>query len=160
MHEPVRLYVEDHAELIHGSALEIGCLGDGAIRAIVEPRATYLGMDLRDGPNVDKVCATRDLLGQQYDTILCLEVLEHDDRFWVTLDHIRRLLAPSGVLFLSARGATVDGRAMYEHNYPGDFWRFMPQSVPMLFALAGTTGGEWHEDEMHPGFMGWGERNR
>ena len=39
-----------------------------------------------------------------YDAVISVSMFEHDPRFWVSLDEIRRVLAPDGVLFVSVPG--------------------------------------------------------
>ncbi len=94
-----------------------------------------------------------------YDVVVCLETLEHAGNFWNLLSDIGDKVKYGGFVLLSARGATPDGRSTIEHNFPRDYWRFMPQSVPHLFKLAGCKVLETMQDPLLPGFMGIGVRN-
>jgi SAM-dependent methyltransferase len=98
---------------------------------------------------------------RQFDLIICLEMLEHDVAFWRTMNNIGWFLKPRGRLILSARGATrgrdgKNGESMWEHGYPQDYWRFMPQAVAELHKLAGCELLHHIEDSQHPGFISYG----
>lgn len=145
------------------SVLEVGALDiNGSVRPLFDGVAEYVGTDMREGPGVDVVVDGAELAkrfrNRKFDVIVSTELLEHDARFWATLDNIRRLLKPGGHLLLSARGATADGHAMFEHSFPYDYWRFMPQSVPLLLDLAGCDPVTIEQDTGHPGFLAVGRR--
>lgn len=146
--------------------LEIGSQDyNGSVRQYFPNVNEYIGTDMLPGPGVDLVLSSLELgphfEGRQFDVVICLEVLEHDAEFWLTMDQIRYLLAPGGYLILSARGCTTgrdgrNGESMWEHGYPYDYWRFMPQSVPLLMAMGGCSLIQQVEDTQHPGFISIG----
>ncbi len=90
-----------------------------------------------------------------FDAVVSTEMLEHDDEFWRSLPEMGRVLRPAGVLILTARG-----NGFMPHEYPYDFWRFMPSAFDKLLALAGCEVLEVREDWQpgHPGLFGLGRK--
>jgi SAM-dependent methyltransferase len=140
-----------------------------------------VGIDLTEGPGVDYVINAHRLLDQSslqmlfqssyadtltktFDAVVCTEMLEHDDEFWTTLANIGYLLRPGGYFILTARGARrgVEGKqhgeSMWEHAYPDDYYRFMPNAVPKLLRLAHCDVVEDLQDPYYPGFLALGRR--
>src|SRR3990167_11240181 len=77
--------------------LEIGSLDvNGGVRDLFSEAQSYLGIDRIPGPGVDLQMDAHDLSHQtlrgKIDDVVCLETLEHDPAFWVTLYKIRMLL--------------------------------------------------------------------
>ena len=56
---------------------------------------------------------------EHFDVIVCLEVIEHDPRFWTTLEFIFQMLQLGGHLFLSA-----PTYGFPYHPFPKDYYRF------------------------------------
>lgn len=140
--------------------LEVGSLNvNGSVRPLFSRVARYVGVDQQAGPGVDIVADATDIgrLGL-FDVVVSTELLEHCDRFWAALQHMGQALVPGGWLLLTARGWTPEGRAMFEHSYPHDYWRFGRQSVPLLLELAGCELVENEQDTQAPGFMALGRR--
>jgi len=103
-------------------------------------------MELVDEPDTDKIrfirCNANDMRDAfadgQFGTVLCNAMIEHDKYFWRSLDEIKRVLAPGGILAIGAPGyvprkqlkeginndklnkATI---TMDVHSAP-DYWRF------------------------------------
>lgn len=126
----VRAFVERFvtSEQIAGQTLEIGSFDvNGNLRDIF---LNYTGLDMRNGPNVDLVASSHDipLSSHIFDTIVCVEMLEHDSAPWVTADEILRLLKKGGRLIASAPGIGFP-----RHDYPSDYWRFTPDGLRVLF---------------------------
>lgn len=167
--------VPDDDVLIVGS-LDV----NGSVRPYFNKTRT-VGIDICEGPGVDFVINAHNLLdpsalsmifGSDYcstyamcfDTVVCTEMLEHDDEFWVTLQNIGSLLRPGGFLILTARGArrgkegVKHGESMWEHAYPDDYYRFMPNAVPKLLRLAHCEVVEDLQDPYYPGFLSLGRR--
>jgi len=112
-----------------GDVLEIGSLNiNGTARSVFEIAATsYLGVDMCAGPGVDLMCNAHDLdLGRQFDTVLCLEMLEHDTHPHRTIDVLHKHAARWLVISAAANG-------FREHKYPRDYWRFRPDAFRELF---------------------------
>jgi SAM-dependent methyltransferase len=91
-------------------------------------------------------CNSNDMRGtfadNQFRTVLSNAVLEHDRYFWRSLEEIRRVLAPGGILAIGAPGfipreqtkATIAGikepmaTITYEVHARPDYWRFSRQA--------------------------------
>lgn len=110
---------------------------------IDSPHWTYVGVDIAKGPNVDVVMkSTYDLPfeNDSVDLIICGQVFEHVEYFWLTWKEMVRILKPGGQIFLIApsRG--------YDHKYPVDCWRFYPDSYRALAKWGGLELLEAHTD--------------
>jgi len=98
-------------------------------------RATFIGMDLADGTNVDRVldiCSPASVLkaalGEEaFDLILCCHVLEHAQDPWRAARNIERLLKPGGLVFVSSAWSQAF------HATPDDLWRFSVRGLLKLF---------------------------
>lgn len=135
--------------------LEIGSFNvNGTVRGHFEG-SVYTATDMRDGPGVDIVCNGHQLPFEDasFNAVVCVEVFEHDELFWVTTKEMGRVLKSGGVLFLTARG-----NGFPEHGFPNDYWRFMPESFKTLLQLAGCNPVDVRPDpqECHPGVFGFG----
>lgn len=106
--------------------LEIGsCDVNGSLREVAPERCRYIGVDLEDGPGVDRVIETSHALpfpDGSFDVIVSSSCLEHDWAFWATVDEAMRVLRPGGVFYVNAPS---DG--LY-HSFPIDCWRFYPDA--------------------------------
>lgn len=170
--------VREHDLNTWGSrVLIVGALDvNGSVRPYFG-KCSVVGIDLFDGNGVDHAIDAHHLLEHDalvtlfggnpvtpYDVIACTEMLEHDDEFWTTLHNIGVLLRPGGHLILTARGARrgVEGKkhgeSMWEHAYPDDYYRFMPNVVPKLLRLAQCDTVEDLQDPYYPGFLALGRR--
>jgi len=93
---------------------------------------TYTGIDMRQGPNVDIVVNGHDLVKEfgeeSFDCVLTLDTLEHDEKFWLTVEQMKKVLRPGGWMIIG-----VPGRRAPLHDHPADYWRFMPASMDTLF---------------------------
>lgn len=99
---------------------------------ITPPNWTYLGVDIEPGENVDVVMEKEyeiPLDEESVDVILCGQVFEHVEFFWLTWAEFVRILKPGGLIIL-----IVPSRG-YEHKYPVDCWRFYPDGLRALAKL-------------------------
>jgi SAM-dependent methyltransferase len=99
----------------------------------------------------------------EFDAVISNAMLEHDDRFWLTLAETRRVLRPGGLFFVGAPGfsahrrwtataAILIGDRLFPrlgslrtwgriistttypyHAAPDDYWRFSPSAVRDVF---------------------------
>jgi SAM-dependent methyltransferase len=98
-------------------------------------RATFVGLDLIDGSNVDAVmdiCGAtselRDALGQKpFDLVICSHVLEHTRRPRRAARNVESLVAPGGLVYV----ATPWSQAF--HAAPDDYWRFSIPGLMLMF---------------------------
>lgn len=130
-----------------GRVLEIGSLDvNGQVRDLFPGTEAYIGIDTVAGPNVDLVLNGHDVLAHfgpaAFDLVLCLETLEHDPAFWLTLQGIREVVKPGGIVCISA-----PGNGFPEHHAP-DHWRFLPDAFKHVM-FEGLELLAWEEME-HP----------
>jgi SAM-dependent methyltransferase len=98
-------------------------------------RARFIGLDLSDGANVDKVmdiCSPsgilKEALGEQgFDLVICCHVLEHTRDPWRAAHNIEGLLRPGGLAYVSAAWSQAF------HATPDDYWRFSVRGLMQLF---------------------------
>jgi len=98
MHQAAFEWVREHLPRGYESVLEVGSLDiNGGVRGLLDPNATYLGIDPQPGPGVDVIadftCYTHPT---QVDLILCLEVFEHTPKWRDLVAAARRNLKESG----------------------------------------------------------------
>ena len=118
--------------------LEVGSRDVGGgnatdVRIVFKDAKEFIGVDMEDGKNVDEIVNGHDLVKtfgkDSFDLVLCLETLEHDDKFWVTAEQLRMVCKPGGWLII-----TVPGPHCSLHKHPDDYWRFINSGVRELFA--------------------------
>lgn len=99
-------------------------------------RGRFVGMDLEDGANVDRVldiCGSTaalkaDLGDEGFDLVVCCHVLEHTSDPWRAARNMEGLLKPGGHVFVSAAWSQAF------HATPDDLWRFSVRGLMRLFA--------------------------
>lgn len=112
-----------------GRVLDIGSLDvNGSPRTIFSDATEYIGTDMRAGEGVDLQLSNRSLLSEfdyhSFDTILCLNTLEHDIKFWMTVMQIHAMLKPGGYFYFSSPTVSFP-----LHRHPKDYWRFTDDSL-------------------------------
>jgi SAM-dependent methyltransferase len=111
---------------------------NGSVRGHTEALqpASYTGTDMRAGPGVDLVCLAEDLpaeLGEDSaDVVISTEMLEHAADWQAAVRGMITLLAPGGLLVLTARGPGFP-----LHGYPEDHWRFTTEAMDAIIKGAG-----------------------
>lgn len=100
----IQKFVELNSETIaRADLLEIGSFDvNGSIRSALAARS-YLGIDLVEGPGVDRVARVEALVGEgsRFDIVVCCEVLEHDQNWDETLISAFSALRPGGLLLVT-----------------------------------------------------------
>jgi ubiquinone/menaquinone biosynthesis C-methylase UbiE len=83
-----------------------------------------------EGPGVDIVADAHNLPfdDNEFEVILCTEVLEHLKSPEIAIKEMKRVLKPSGKLILTTRFIFP------LHDVPGDYWRFTKYGLEHLFA--------------------------
>lgn len=107
-----------------GKVLEVGAYNvNGTARQYFQADAAeYVGIDMSAGPGVDIVCSAHALpFARQFNTVICCEMLEHDDNPLQSVAEMRRVLLPGGYLIVTSPD---NGFAI--HRYPRDYWRLLP----------------------------------
>ena len=100
-----------------------------------DSRARFVGIDLRDGANVDHVldiCSApkpmKAVLGEEpFDLVICCHVLEHTRRPTKAARNIEGVLRPGGDAYVS----TPWSQAF--HATPDDYWRFSVRGLMLMF---------------------------
>lgn len=117
------------------TVLEVGSLQveDGGGQELADlrpllPGRTYLGVDLRNGPGVDRVMDAHALAlaDNSVALVLCIDTAEHIERPWEACREFWRVLRPGGWAVV----ATVFRYRV--HDYPADYWRPTPQGMTVL----------------------------
>lgn len=131
--------------------LEVGsCDFNGSIKPYIthwEPKS-YLGIDMIEGPCVDKVMNADDLEStygaESFDIVLSIEMMEHT-RWWRTsLTNMKRVTRRGGILII-----TSPARGYLYHGYPDDFWRYEVEDMQAMLSDFEILGTE--RDESGPG---------
>jgi SAM-dependent methyltransferase len=129
MHDSVMAFAwgaVDAADVEGLRVLEVGSRDiNGSLRGFIEAMrpAQYVGVDMIDGPGVDKIvdcehlCAT--MGAAAWDMVICTEMLEHAHDWRGCMIQMVRALKPGGLLLLTTRSPGFP-----RHGYPDDYWRF------------------------------------
>lgn len=112
-----------------GDVLDVGSLNvNGSAREVYTFSRSYLGVDMREGKDVDIVMNAHSLVlrfgKDSFDIVVCMNILEHDDRFWITLEEVNSVLRKGGYLVFC-----VPTFSFPIHSYPEDYWRMSEQAV-------------------------------
>jgi SAM-dependent methyltransferase len=99
------------------------------------PGVEYIGCDVQEGPNVDRVEDIHKLsfADDSVGTVVCVEVLEHVHDPLRAVREIHRVLKPGGVAVLTS--------VMFFpiHSHPWDFWRFTPEGFELVLSPFETS---------------------
>ena len=160
MHDSVMSFVSrcvNRFELMRGSVLDVGSYDvNGNVRKLFEG-ARYIGIDMRKGPNVDRVLDAHGLVEafgpESFDTVVCCEMLEHDPEFWTSMAQMGAVLKSGGRMILTTRSIGFP-----LHEYPSDLWRFTPQAGALLAKMAGLSDFEVKDDPQASGILVTGRK--
>jgi SAM-dependent methyltransferase len=135
------------------TVLEAGALDvNGSVRGHIESLrpASCTGTDMRAGPGVDVVCAAEDLPRRfaGVDLVVCTEMLEHAADWRAAMAGMAGVLAPGGLLLLTARGPGFP-----PHGYPEDYWRFTVAAMAQILAACGLEAVRLEADSPMPGVL-------
>lgn len=137
------------------SVLDVGSRDvNGSLRGLFT--GSYIGVDMVDGPGVDRVACASDLPFNdgEFSVVICTEMLEHDLTFWRSLDEMKRVLCRGGHLLLSTRS-----NGFPNHDYPLDYYRFSLEAVSGLLEACGLSVlSLLSDDEETPGVLAVAKR--
>jgi SAM-dependent methyltransferase len=113
-----------------GRTLVVGAkVYDGKVdRRTFYPEA--IGVDLFEGEGVDLVHDLEQPLPADvapFDHVDCVSVLEHCQRPWLMAQHLEDAMRPGASILVSVPCV------WRVHAYPGDYWRILPEALPVLF---------------------------
>lgn len=106
-----------------GRVLDVGSLNvNGTVKHLFKDCEEYIGIDFRDGKDVDIVMNGHDLNikfpANSFDTIVCMNMLEHDNYFWESLEAMNDVLKKGGYSFIA-----IPTFGFPIHDHPQDYWR-------------------------------------
>lgn len=123
---PVRLaFIQQHTALADLRILDVGCGGGILAEAMAQQGAIVTGLDVEVDAiacaqahalgrklNLDYVCQPiESYVDDSFDSITCMEMLEHVQTPQLVISHCARLLKEGGYLFLSTLNRTVKAYA-------------------------------------------------
>jgi SAM-dependent methyltransferase len=144
----IRDIKEAIANYAKGDFLDLGC-GNKPYQSLYKPLTnSQVGCDVvqSDENSVDVLCPATDLKfnSNQFDTVLCTQVLEHVFEHNKLMEEAFRVLKPGGHLILTVP-------FVWElHEQPYDFFRYTKYALKELFERTGfkidyvkPNGGKW-----------------
>jgi SAM-dependent methyltransferase len=107
-----------------GRVLEIGSKDiNGSPRQFFKDANEYIGIDGERGFGVDVILNSHDILKKfkknSFDVVLCNEMLEHDDKPFLTIEIMHQILKKGGFLIVST---PTFGFPL--HRHPKDYFRY------------------------------------
>lgn len=129
--EFIEKFKKDHPKE-RGKVLDVGSFDvNGNVRHLFSDFKEYVGVDMREGKNVDVVVNGHDLIKkfgkESFDVVMCFDTLEHDDKFWLTVENMRGVLKKGGWLLLGAPSLNHP-----RHNHPYDYYRFFDKAFEVF----------------------------
>lgn len=104
----------------------------------------YVGVDMVEGDNVDIVLKNpydwKEIKSKSFDFVICGQVFEHVEFFWITLMEIRRVLKVGGKCCIIAPSSG------YEHRYPLDCYRYYPDGMKAISKYVGLETKECYAE--------------
>jgi len=133
----VHTYGNTHAKTLDVGSYDLSVSEDwnftGNVRAIFT--GEYVGMDIREGPNVDLIVADPlywvEIDSESFDQVVSVCCLEHASMPWVVLQECYRVTRAGG---LSIHVAPWRWRI---HRWPEDCWRILPDGMRHTLEWAG-----------------------
>lgn len=135
-------HLHDVAPLTYGRLLDVGC-GSKPYASIFAPYVTeYVGLEVERSFNATFAAANAapDVYydgrripfdDESFDTVLCIQVLEHTPEPWTLLSEIARVVRRDGKVVLSAPFS------FRLHEEPYDYFRYTPHGLEALCERAG-----------------------
>jgi len=123
------------SEIKGKSVIEVGSYNvNGSLRTYItslKPQS-YLGVDISEGPGVDKICKAEDLVTMfgenSFDIVISTEMLEHVEDWRIVIHNLKMLLKENGILLITTRS-----KGFAYHGYPHDYWRYELEDMKQIF---------------------------
>lgn len=140
-YENMRQFVEKYLSSRVGEKLTIVDLGSQDVNGMYTYRDffqkdnwKYVGVDMEEGKNVDVVIKNvykwEEFADVSVDVVISGQTFEHIEYIWLTMQEISRILKPGGW------GCIIAPSSGYEHKYPLDCWRILPDGFKALARYA------------------------
>jgi SAM-dependent methyltransferase len=110
------------------SVADIGSLDVNGTFKDLFKRAKYEGLDIVEGPNVDRVVKPYDFGDKLYDVVISGSTMEHVEDLHRWSSEVVRICVPGGLICIIAPSSWP------EHKYPVDCWRILPDGMKFLFS--------------------------
>jgi SAM-dependent methyltransferase len=127
--KPSHIYDREQIVVLDVGSADI----NGSYREIFSsPKIRYCGLDLMEGASVDLVLPSPyeiPVADGFADVVICGQMFEHCEYFWLTFREMLRALKSDGFLFLIAPSSGPI------HRYPVDCYRFYPDAYKALAKL-------------------------
>jgi len=129
--EKIKKFLQTHPE-VKGKVLEVGSRDiNGSIKQrLIRHGLEYTGLDMI--APADIIANAHDIKAimrsETYDLVICMDTLEHDNMFWITIDNMRWVLKKGGWLVIC-----TPSYAWSIHEWPGDYYRFSTQAFREIF---------------------------
>lgn len=115
--------------------IEVGSYDvNGSLRYIVEllKPTEYIGIDIAEGPGVDVVCASENLVKkfgkERFDVVLSTCTFEHIKNWKASISNIKNICKKNGIILF-----IVPSKWPY-HEYPYDYWRYDKEDIKNIFS--------------------------
>jgi SAM-dependent methyltransferase len=118
----------------------------GPLLRDIFPGRDFIGCDLFEGPNVDRVEDVRRLSFPDgaVGSVVSVDTLEHVADPLRAVAEMHRVLQPGGVC------AIASVMLFHIHEHPWDYWRFTPDGFGLLLAPFATSEVISHGDPLFP----------
>lgn len=123
------LFAIQYARDAHLRVADVGSYDvNGTFRNIFE-HCSYTGLDIAEGPGVDKIITIEDFGAEQYDVVISGSTLEHVEDMQQWMDNCVSITKPGGLLCIIAPHGMS---GFEEHFHPLDCWRIWPHGMRWL----------------------------
>jgi SAM-dependent methyltransferase len=116
--------------------LEIGSYNvNGSLRDYIKTHNPYdyIGIDIREGEYVDKICAVESIVKEfgeeSFDIVLSTEMLEHVTDWRNAITNMKIVCKLGGIVLLTTRSYGFP-----KHDYPYDHWRYEIYDMKNIFS--------------------------
>jgi len=108
----------------------------------------YKGLDIIEGTNVDIVVkdpySWKEVKDETYDVVISGQALEHAKFPWLVMQEIARVVKKNGLVCIIAPSQG------FEHKFPLDCFRYLPDGGKALFEYAGLEVLECYRNNSLP----------